>query len=1646
MPLPRRNDMNFDPALVIGGRPFLQSTMGESIGATVQDPLLYPTKLIDMWAERKRLGGSTNPLFMSMEAFESGALFGRGTPDPELTPQQKELLNPDQIEQQYGHLGLKYSEPTPRAVVDFDAKNKRAELQRAEILQNAPGGVLAGTARFGTALAASAVDPLNIASAFIPVIGPVGRSALAMRYGVVAQRAIEGGLAGAAGNIAVLPAIYGLSNQLQMDYSMGDALRDVAFGTILGGGLHVLGGGLNAQLLKRGARRRIAGMDSALERGAEIDPNTLTRDVAREFREAQGNRAMYNAMIPESVQTMRAIEHNLNANRWLDTRAAIQPRPTIGASPEALAGAARVAIAQTAQGQQVNVAPIFEADRSLQEKATVEAPLRQAAPITAEEANRSGRGGTSAARPEGAKTPPTGEESANRVVSERLMHDWQQVKSARGRGRPPKDDKHAPVIQQLEQAGITLDMTEAQARAQAERVASSERRRRVLSRQERAEALEPHTESLKTMAVGKTEWEDYADLVTETFTGERAPKEQFTEAEAEEFDTEAEALIDTIEQEMIAAREGEAPGVSDALAEAIATPKPESPAKPSSPEAPPRPQEPPKPPKPGREPESGAIKAYSKKASDEISAGQVDAEGKVGVFEFDASKLEVDAKRFQFKSGGDEFGVTKKLKGVKTFSRTMAGQLVVWEALDGKVYVANGHQRVGLAKRVKAENPEADTTVSAALYREKDGVSAEEAMVIGAIVNISEGQGDVIDFAKMARALPDDPRVKEAMRISDEKQRVTFDLAHLNDSAWGLVVNGIVSPKYASLVGRFVPDDTVRQNAAMDLLAKAEPRSEAEAESLVRQVAAEELVAAREGEQPRFPWEDAAAETLILEKAKVVATFGRIVRQDRRIFNMLGKQKGRIEAAGNKLSEEQNAAIAARAGELEAYVNANAYRKGPISDALTKAAQEVKAGVPVATAARGFAEAIAREIPESGRGRQEAGAPPRAGKNKRESGPGDESLIASFEDAGQGTRNFVLFNDKDVEITDVLAKFGPDGPRERVIDGIGRLQLLDQSPEIAAFVKRLPEGIDFRFTTAQPKNRPPGALLQGAYSPMYRTLWLTSAALDPMKTLRHEHIHALRDLGLFTDAEWQILSERAGKLEDWAGPKTVQHYREWNAKFYHNDPAKFEDSLQEEAVARMVEAYGAGARFGSKIDAILARISEFFEALRNAARGLGFQSSADVLRAIESGEIGARAQEAKLHGYDGLLAKLSDQRDELEARAARLRAEKAPSFDQMRALREVEGQLQGLDVAARATTGREFAASQPERTFDEIYKIAPVHQTDLINKGQAIADSLPDTTFEFPPAEASEPGSPGLKRRATAEAKIDRKGYKTTSQLTDVVRAMFVSGKPEHGDSVVQALAKTYDIFDEGWQVTPSGYFDRKILIRFDDGMIGEVQIQEPHLTEAKMKKGGHDFYEKERSLPPGDPEREKWVKKQQELYAAAVAEAGPEWAPIIEGIGGRSGKAALKASSEITAPESPTSAESTSVQSSPGASTAKAREGDQTAGRPSQFTNMTDEAISNEIGLGDVFGKTEKTAAGEQAVLPGAERISDKQLAERKSAGGKKASAPQKDTGGLPLFDDYQTDLLEFARTKNADAAVQKAKDLEPAIHGIANCMARRG
>lgn len=102
------------------------------------------------------------------------------------------------------------------------------------------GGFGLGAAQFGVGLLGSLLDPLNIASAFIPTLGTARAATLAAKFGKNGGRFMTGVMDGMVGAALLEPLVIGAAAAEQdRDYNLMDSFLNVTFGGALGGGLHV---------------------------------------------------------------------------------------------------------------------------------------------------------------------------------------------------------------------------------------------------------------------------------------------------------------------------------------------------------------------------------------------------------------------------------------------------------------------------------------------------------------------------------------------------------------------------------------------------------------------------------------------------------------------------------------------------------------------------------------------------------------------------------------------------------------------------------------------------------------------------------------------------------------------------------------------------------------------------------------------------------------------------------------------------------------------------------------------------------------------------------------------------------------------------------------------------------------------------------------------------------------------------------------------------------------------------------------------------------------------------------------------------------------------------------------------------------------
>lgn len=334
-----------------------------------------------------------------------------------------------------------------------------------------------------------------------------------------------------------------------------------------------------------------------------------------------------------------------------------------------------------------------------------------------------------------------------------------------------------------------------------------------------------------------------------------------------------------------------------------------------------------------------------------------------GIEALDPNSIGVDAKRFQFKEGGDEAGVSERLQGVEKWDPRLAGTSLVYRDADGKNWIADGHQRLGLAKRLMAAGQN-DIRLNAFVLDANDGISDSQARAIAAIKNIAEGTGTAVDAAKVLREAKDagidlPPLPPRSTLVRDGRA-----LAELSPDAFGIVINDVVPAAQGAMVGRLVKDP-LAQVEALRLLAKVQPENASQAELIVRDMLAsgtEQMT--RQG--GLFGDED-FAQSIVLERAKIADEAVKQLRKDKQTFGTLVKETERIEGAGaNVLDQGANQSRLTTDEKASDLLTQLAFRAGPVSDALSGVARRLKSGdISARDAAREFL-GIVRSAVESG--------------------------------------------------------------------------------------------------------------------------------------------------------------------------------------------------------------------------------------------------------------------------------------------------------------------------------------------------------------------------------------------------------------------------------------------------------------------------------------------------------------------------------------------------------------------------------------------------------------------------------------------------------------------------------------------------------
>lgn len=246
------------------------------------------------------------------------------------------LLTAEEATDRGRDIGLRFEAPIAESAYSILATAKQAQIASESVFKRARLEDGYGTMRWllagGTEFLTMAADPLNIASAFVPVVSQARYAAMASRMGPLGATLARGAIEGAAGQALLEPITALDQSMLGNEYSLLNTLVNLSFGAGLGVVLHGAAYGAGGGF--RFIRNRYAVRELAPELRATPEARTATPEIVP-VEEAPPRQP-----VAEAMEKLR---------------------------PETRDAALRSAVAQLAQDKPVDIDPVLRADPAWQQ-------------------------------------------------------------------------------------------------------------------------------------------------------------------------------------------------------------------------------------------------------------------------------------------------------------------------------------------------------------------------------------------------------------------------------------------------------------------------------------------------------------------------------------------------------------------------------------------------------------------------------------------------------------------------------------------------------------------------------------------------------------------------------------------------------------------------------------------------------------------------------------------------------------------------------------------------------------------------------------------------------------------------------------------------------------------------------------------------------------------------------------------------------------------------------------------------------------------------------------------------------------------------------------------------------------------------------
>lgn len=465
--------------------------------------------------------------------------------------------------------------------------------------------------------------------------------------------------------------------------------------------------------------------------------------------------------------------------------------------------------------------------------------------------------------------------------------------------------------------------------------------------------------------------------------------------------------------------------------------------------------------------ENNPPKVLDEKPANPIKSDELYKADNIFIKALDPEEIEFDAKTFQYKTDGDARGVSDKLKNITEWDQPSAGTVLVFEFRDGRKAIVDGHQRLGLAKRLKKTGQK--PKLLSHIFKEADGHTPEDALLSGLMINLRNNTGSATDAARVLRK-------NYNVNVENLKKNIptrlklfqnAVGLKNLSDDAWGFYLSGKVDEDLAAMIGEVITNKAIHKDV-MGALYQRKFNTKGEIQSALEQI--NNLPTVKTTTDSLFGTEE-LEEALILERASLLDYASRNLKKVKSIFKTASEGDTTLKRAGNVLDKARNEKEVIESGKIIDKINTIANRVGTLSDDLNIAAKLFKEGKK-SEGQKSFLEAIDRANQRGDFDGISASRPitsydapietPAVSKQQAE--PEDVSVPQKFEDPHNGTKAF----DEEVQNIDdtILDDFAdnteiPSGIRldentgEEIVETTTKKDLIDEEKKLDETLDRL---------------------------------------------------------------------------------------------------------------------------------------------------------------------------------------------------------------------------------------------------------------------------------------------------------------------------------------------------------------------------------------------------------------------------------------------------------------------------------------------------------------------------------------------------------------------------------------------------------------